>query len=316
MRVLISFLLILLLLNTFCRAQVGFKVVPLGVYGGTADGNLSAYMVAPTGTDAYVCLDAGTVSNGIARAIANGAFSVSADIVLKRYIKAYLISHPHLDHVSGMIINSVDDTIKQVYGFEPCIATLRDHYFNWKSWPNLASEGAIPALKKYRYQILLEGEERPVLETRMSVRAFRLAHSNPYESAAFLIRNGEGYVLYLGDTGPDDVEKTDKMRLVWEAVSPLVKSGKLKGIFLEVSYPNTQQDRQLYGHLTPRWLMRELNVLATQAGMDKMRDLNVVVTHIKPTGNNETLIRKELAEGNNLGLKLIFPEQGVQFELR
>lgn len=316
MRVLISFLLIFLLSNTFGWAQVGFKVVPLGVYGGIADGNLSAYMVAPAGTGAYVCLDAGTVSNGIARAVANGAFLVSADIVLKRYIKGYLISHPHLDHVSGMIINSVDDTVKHVYGFEPCIATLRDHYFNWKSWPNVASEGATPTLKKYRYQTLREDEERPVLETSMSVRAFRLTHSNPYESAAFLIRNVEDYVLYFGDTGPDEVEKTDKMRLVWEAVAPLVKSGKLKGIFLEVSYPNVQQDRQLYGHLTPRWLMHELNVLANMVGKDKMRNLNLVVTHIKPKGNNEALIRKELAEGNSLGLRLIFPEQGVQFELK
>jgi cAMP phosphodiesterase len=68
--------------------------------------------------------------------------------------------------------------------------------------------------------------------------------------------------------------------------------------------------------LTPRWFMHELNVLSDLAGKDKMRDLNVVVTHIKPTGNNEALIRKELTEANNLGLKLIFPEQGVQFELK
>ena len=32
------------------------------------DGNLSAYMLAPAGSDAYVCLDAGTVSNGIEKA--------------------------------------------------------------------------------------------------------------------------------------------------------------------------------------------------------------------------------------------------------
>lgn len=315
MRFLVSILIISLLFNTAGWCQKGFQVVPLGVYGGSADGNLSAYMVAAAGTDAYVCLDAGTVSNGITQAVVKGAFSVSADIVLKQYIKGYLISHPHLDHVSGMIINSVDDTVKHIYGFEPCIATLRDHYFNWRSWPNLASEGAAPALKKYRYQILNEGKDTPVSGTGMSVAAFRLAHSSPYESAAFLLRYGEDYVLYFGDTGPDEVEKTDKMQLVWKAVAPLIATGRLKGIFLEVSYPNAQQDRQLYGHLTPRWLMQELNVLASLAGREKMSGLNVVVTHIKPTGKNEALIRKELAESNKLGLRLIFPKQGTPFIL-
>ena len=44
--------------------------------------------------------------------------------------------------------------------------------------------------------------------------------------------------------------------------------------------------------------------------------MNVVVAHIKPVGNNEEKIKKELSVANNLGLRLIFPEQGVKFELR
>nr|WP_295931259.1 hypothetical protein [uncultured Dyadobacter sp.] len=60
--------LLLQFLATTAPAQEGFKVVPLGVKGGTMDGNLSAYMLAPAGSDAYVCLDAGTVSNGIEKA--------------------------------------------------------------------------------------------------------------------------------------------------------------------------------------------------------------------------------------------------------
>lgn len=297
-------------------AQQGFKVVPLGVKGGTADGNLSAYMLAPSGSDAYVCLDAGTVSNGIEIAVKKRAFQANAETVLKKQIKGYLISHPHLDHISGMIINSVDDTVKQVYAMEHCITVMKSHYFNWQSWPNLASEGQAPALNKYRYQQLTEGAAMPLAGTEMSVRAFPLSHSNPYTSAAFLVRNGESYALYFGDTGPDAVEKTDHMKRVWAAAAPLVKAGKLKGIFLEVSYPNAQPDRHLYGHLTPKWFMNEFEALAELAGKENLRNLNVVVTHIKPTGNNEATIRKELDTENKLGLRLIFPEQGVKFELK
>lgn len=308
--------LLLLVLSSATFAQKGFKVVPLGVKGGTMDGNLSAYMLAPAGSDAYVCLDAGTVSNGIEKAIEKKTFNVNAETVLKKYIKGYLISHPHLDHISGMVINSVDDTVKQVFAMEHCIRVMKAHYFNWQTWPNLANDGNAPALNKYRYQQLSEGVETPVAETGMSVMAFPLSHSNPYSSTAFLIKSGEVYALYFGDTGPDEIEKTDHMQRVWAAVAPLVKSGQLKGVFLEVSYPNAQPDRHLYGHLTPKWFIKELEVLAGLAGKEHLRGLNVVVTHIKPTGNNEEIIRKELNTGNTLGLRLIFPEQGVKFELK
>jgi cAMP phosphodiesterase len=308
--------LLLLVLPPVAFAQKGFEVVPLGVKGGASDGNLSAYMLAPAGSDAYVCLDAGTVSNGIEKAIEKKAFNVNAETVLRKYIKGYLISHPHLDHISGMIINSADDTVKQVYAMEHCISAMKAHYFNWQSWPNLANDGNAPALNKYRYQPMPEDLEIPVAQTGMSVRAFSLSHSNPYSSTAFLLKSGESYVLYFGDTGPDEVEKTDHMQRVWTAVAPLLKSGQLKGVFLEVSYPNAQPDRQLYGHLTPKWFKKEFEVLAGLAGKAHLENLNVVVTHIKPTGNNEEIIRRELNAADTLGLRLIFPEQGVKFELK
>ena len=41
----------------------------------------------------------------------------------------------------------------------------------------------------------------------MTVQAFPLSHVNPYESTAFLIKKDNNAILYLGDTGPDSVEK-------------------------------------------------------------------------------------------------------------
>src|SRR5438309_151676 len=70
-----------------------FTVVPLGVKGGLDESNLSAYMVAPAGSNDYICLDAGTVYTGIQRAVDAGIFHLPVTRVLRQYIKGYLISH-------------------------------------------------------------------------------------------------------------------------------------------------------------------------------------------------------------------------------
>lgn len=287
-----------------------FQVVPLGVKGGIDESNLSAYLLAPQGTNDFICLDAGTIHAGIEKAVQNQVFKVGSETVLKDYIKAYLISHAHLDHLSGLIINSTEDARKPIYAMAACLDILKKNYFNWKSWPNLANEGDAPALSKYRYTVLSPGNEVPIETTGMSVRTFPLSHGMAYQSAAFLIKSGANYMLYLGDTGPDLIEKSTYLSQLWQAITPLIQSKELKGIMIEVSYPNEQPDNQLYGHLTPRWLMHELTALGKLTGANALSGFPVVITHIKPAGTNETVIKKQLQEANALKIKLIFPEQG------
>lgn len=291
-----------------------FKVIPLGVKGGSDESNLSSYMIAATGTDAYVCLDAGTLHTGIEKAIANKLFRKSAADVLRQNIKGYLISHGHLDHLAGLVLNSPDDTMKNIYGMNYVINVLKDKYFSWQSWANFADDGEKPTLKKYHYVVLDSVKEMPLAQTGMFATAFPLSHGNPYESTAFLIRNGENYLLYLGDTGPDEIEKSDKLHVLWENIAPLIKAKKLKAIFIECSFPSSQKDAQLFGHLTPKWLMKEMALLGNLAGMESMKDLKIVVTHIKPVGNNETIIKQEIKAGNTSGLKILYPQQGVRMD--
>ena len=52
----------------------GFKVIPLGVKGGLDESNLSAYLVAASGSDQFICLDAGTIYKGLELAAANFDF--------------------------------------------------------------------------------------------------------------------------------------------------------------------------------------------------------------------------------------------------
>jgi len=296
------------------KSSASFKIVPLGVKGGIDESNLSAYMVAAAGTNNYICLDAGTLHYGIEKAISNGVFNIPAEQVLRRYIKGYFISHAHLDHIAGLIINSPDDTAKNIYALASCIKTIQTNYFTWESWANFADEGEAPQIKKYHYEVLTPDSIIPIKNTAMTVQAFPLSHSN-LTSTAFLVRSNDAYILYLGDTGPDEIEKSHNLHNLWVAIAPLIKANKLKAIMIETSFPDEQPDKTLFGHLTPHWLMNEMNNLAELAGKDQLKGFNIVITHVKPPQLSINKLEAQLQAENNLRLNLIFPEQGKAITL-
>ncbi|KQM66486.1 3',5'-cyclic-nucleotide phosphodiesterase [Pedobacter sp. Leaf216] len=287
-----------------------FTVIPLGVKGGDDESNLSAYMVAPTGDQNYICLDAGTINAGIQKAIALKTLKGVSEEIQRKQLKGYLISHAHLDHVSGLIINSPADTAKKIYGLPSVLNILRDKYFTWDAWANFANEGEKPQLKKYTYTPILEGETYPLDGTAMKVRAFELSHGNPYKSTAFLVSNNDSYVLYLGDTGADEIEKSDKLSNLWQAIAPLINAGTLKAIFLEVSFPNEQPEKQLFGHLTPKLFYSELSKLESFTNKEAFKKVSFIVTHTKPPQHTAEKVRQQLISGNATRIKLIFPQQG------
>jgi cAMP phosphodiesterase len=309
-------LVIFFMLPVFAFAQVkpqtSFRIVPLGILGGADESNLSAYMLAPRGSNNYICLDAGTVHYGIEKAVANKTFTVPANVVLRQYINGYFISHAHLDHLAGMVMNSPDDTSKNIYGLQSTLETIKTHYLTWESWANFADEGGAPQLKKYHYKPLEPGSETTVENTEMQITAFPLSHSN-LTSTAFLVRSADSYVLYLGDTGADEMEKSQNMHKLWAAVAPLVKAKKLKAIMIEVSFSNEQPDKSLFGHLTPRLLMNEMGELEKLAGVS-LKSLNVVITHLKPPYKSIKKIKEQLKAGNHLGLHIIYPQQGMALQ--
>lgn len=304
-------------LNSLVSAQkFSFSVIPLGTEGGLNEANLSSYLVVPLGSEQYIALDAGTLYAGVQKAIANHLFNKTPAAVIRQNIKAYFISHPHLDHVAGLIINSPSDTTKNVYGSKFCLDRIAEHYFSWQTWANFTDEGEKPALNKYHLKVLDEEQEMPVEGTDFYVTAFRLSHAEPYQSSAFLIRKDSSYLLYFGDTGADTIEHTQRLYNVWQHIAPLIKKQQLKGIFLECSYPDNQPDKQLFGHLTPKLLYNEMNRLAFICrGKSPLLALPLIITHMKPDGNNEARIRQQITSGNVLGLHIFFPQQGKQILL-
>jgi 3',5'-cyclic-nucleotide phosphodiesterase len=304
--------------------NAGFNITVLGAKGGIQDGNITSFMISPTGDDNAVLCDAGTVVNGLIIANEKGAFDrlerpdgstlSKVGYILKERIKGYLISHAHLDHIAGLIIASPDDSAKPIYGLSSTIDTIKNTHFNWQSWANFADSGTAPALNKYNYVTLKPATKQHLINTTMDVTAFSLSHTQ--ESTAFLIEHDNNRILCFGDTAADSVSNTNKLLRVWKAAALSVKSGALKAIIIENSYTNDRPDHLLFGHLTPKYLLQELHKLEMLAGgKGSLAGLPVIISHIKYSllANStpiENTILKELTEGNDMQVKFIIPKQG------
>lgn len=306
---------LVLLSSTFCLSQK-LEIIPLGIYGGGDESNLSSYLIGVEKTNTYLALDAGTIYSGINKAIEQKTFSVDNKIVLRDYIKGYFISHGHLDHLSGLIINSPEDSNKPIYALPFVIDIFKNNYFTNASWANFGSEGEKPILGKYTYTRVKPSQSFSIENTTLSAEVFELSHVNPQLSSAILVKNNDEYILYFGDTGADRVEKTTKLNYIWEYISPLVINKNLKTILIEVSFPNSQAEDKLFGHLTPKLLNEELGNLANHTGKESLKGLNIVITHLKPSGTAITTIKKELSDNNQYGVNFIFPEQGKKIILK
>ncbi|GAB6855348.1 MBL fold metallo-hydrolase [Asaia astilbis] len=302
----------------------GFEVTVLGAHGGLEDGNLSAYLLREQGANVGVLLDAGTVLNGMEKADAAHAFdrltlpddpkTSRAGGLVHHVIQGYLISHAHLDHVAGLIAVSPNDPGKPIYALPSVLSVMQDDLFNHRVWPNLADRGPKPALGLFHYHDLLEGQSVPLAETTLTVTSYPLSHGG-VESTAFLLRSGADALLYLGDTGPDAVEHSNRLETLWRLMAPLVRAHQLRGMIIECSYDNSRADAQLFGHMTPLWLLRELRALKTQAGLS-MKGFPVLVSHIKPVLTQgeavEHRIEAQLGAGNEEGFRFIIARQGAQ----
>ncbi|WP_333862481.1 3',5'-cyclic-nucleotide phosphodiesterase [Sphingobacterium sp.] len=297
-----------------CQAQ-HFDLIPLGIYGGEQEDNLSAYLVGIPGDTTFLSLDAGTINTGIRKAIQLKSLNGSVETVLRNQIKGYFISHGHLDHLSGLIINSPADSKKNIFAIAPVLQILQNHYFITDTWINFGDQGQKPILGKYHYTSLQEGIATSVQNTQLSLTAYELSHVNPYKSSAALVQYDNHYLLYLGDTGADRVEKSNQLDKLWSSIAPLIKQKQLNSILIEVSFPNSQPENLLFGHLTPNLLLEELQNLKDRTGSKNLEGLTIVVTHRKPTGDNPEIIKSELLKNNPLKVNYIFPEQGKKINL-
>lgn len=95
--------------------------------------------------------------------------------------------------------------------------------------------------------------------------------SNSVDSTAYFIRDTatSREVLIFGDVEPDSVSVAPRLARVWAEAAAKIAAGLLKGIFIECSYDDSQGDAVLFGHLAPRHLIAELQILAGKVKEEK-----------------------------------------------
>lgn len=305
-----------------------FELVTLGDSGGIEDGNLSAFLLRALSEPNYIALDAGTLVNGINVALSNNAFQdlpVKIDNtlsptgnILHHHIKGYLISHGHLDHVAGLLIASPEDNSKPIYALTSVNQTMSNTYFNWQAWANFTDRGIPPLLNKYQVIDLLPQQATNLQGTQLSVTTFSLSH--PLESTAFVIEYHDNLFVYFGDTGPDELEKQGKLASVWRYLAEQMKSKKLRGIVIEVSFDNQRPNHLLFGHLTPKWLMSELTYFHSLVHNKKqLKEMHIIISHIKYSLKNtvdpRVIIKQQLDEANQLDFNFVVAKQGQRIVL-
>ena len=268
--------------------------------------------------------------------------------ILRYLIPTYLISHPHLDHVSGFAVNTASfqqtSFPKRLAALPSTVEAIKDHIFNDVIWPNLSDEDGGVGLVTYMRLTeggnvaLGHGEGQGYIEIcdGLTVKCWSISHgtcmrrhhhrgshtdttghnmnsqppnrgsrhetpdrsySLPNEricvsdSTAFFLRDDHtGHeVLIFGDVEPDSISLTPRTKQVWTEAAPKIAAGTLHGILIECSYDDSQPDKALFGHLNPRHLIAELQVLAAEVANVKYGEETIEPTsHRKRKRQSQT----------------------------
>lgn len=244
----------------------------LGCSGGIG-GNLRTTSML---VDDDILIDAGT-----------GVGDLSMDQLLR--IDHILLTHSHLDHI-GFIPLLIDTVMGfrtepvTVHATKETLATLRNHIFNWKVWPDF---NMIPDVTR---PFLLYSEIELGETLTLKHRKFTPVPANHVVSAVgYHVEGKEHSLVFTGDTTVCDA--------LWAEVN---KIKNLKYLIIETAFSNSELElAKLSKHLCPSMLVSEL------ARMDSALLPEVFITHLKP-GEGETIMQ-EIADCN-----LAFPIRALE----
>ncbi|THV55099.1 hypothetical protein BGAL_0014g00290 [Botrytis galanthina] len=273
--------------------------------------------------------------------------------IARNLVGAHLITHPHLDHISGGVISTASPSSKprKIAGLASTIEALKDHIFNDVIWPNLSDEnGGVGLVTFMRLisggsSVLGDGPTKGYMEVvdGLAVKSWAVnqpgsnhtiesssprtpiqkssshshrSHYSPitisqgsseglnfspteaaraYTSSACFIHDiaSGNEILIWGDVEPDSLSLFPRNKQVWQDAAPKIAAGILKGIFIECSYDDSRPDDLLFGHLTPRYVVEELKILAAETEKCRedlrRRGSDRASSSISPTGNLDML---------------------------
>jgi 3',5'-cyclic-nucleotide phosphodiesterase len=260
-------------------------------------------------------------------------------------VNGYLITHPHLDHVSSLIINSpAFKKQKTVYGLSCTTDSIKNNLFNDVVWPDLVSMDIVklnPLQPNIRYSDLSK---------RYSVTPFKISHgkhsqdNSTYFSTAFLIndRKNDYNIIFFGDVESDLSSGTQLNLSIWKKLSSLLIEDKLSSIVIECSTPDIPPP--LFGHMIPTHLIYEFLTLRKECidlkyleykiqnlnydndiyknfKYQPLSGLNVIIIHVKETLNNvnprKVILKRlnELNEKHNLQINFTIALSGISLIL-
>jgi cAMP phosphodiesterase len=131
---------------------------------------------------------------------------------ITRYlIDTYLITHPHLDHISGFVINTAglpSARPKRLAALPSTIAAFKAHIFNNVIWPNLSDENNGVGLVTYMRLVdggsprLGDGDGKGYVEIceGLSVKALSVSHGHCMENHS---HRGSGSGMYPYEYSPE-----------------------------------------------------------------------------------------------------------------
>lgn len=118
--------------------------------------------------------------------------NTNAAYITQSLIDTYLITHPHLDHISGFVVNTAGfpgTRPKRLAGQPSTIHAFKTHIFNNVIWPNLSDENNGAGLVTYMRLVeggspaLGEGEEKGYVEISdgLAVKMWSVSHGHCIE---------------------------------------------------------------------------------------------------------------------------------------
>ncbi len=196
----------------------------------------------------------------------------------QRAVKHILLSHPHHDHIKGIppLVDNLSGLVDHqvvVISLPSVVAGLQKHIFNDVVFPNFFNlQGLGTSILRAQS---LEAKKEGRLSSGIRVTPVLVNHT--VETAGFVIQDDSAAWIYSGDT-----HCTDE---IWHMAA---KIPNLKGIFIEVSFPDSMKDIAMQSkHLTPTLLAQEFRKIGKP-------DLPLYVYHMKPIVRDEIL--QEIAQ--------------------
>lgn len=309
---------------------MSFQVIVLGSSGGPKDGSTSSLLirsssVAGDAEDCFLAIDAGCFVSAIQHTLVSHPSHFASSVrqqspwhVVNHLVSGIYLTHPHLDHIAGFIMNTAGLSAanpKKLCGLARSIDSVKANIFNGVIWPNLTNEGTDAA----NCVILVRLDPKlPLLNAAagLDVIPLPISHGQSW-STAYIVTDqvSSRTILVWGDVEPDAVSRNPLNYTVWQEIAN--RYDTLSGIIIECSYDSSYEG-ELYGHMTPPHLVNELNTLARLVNHN-LDHLPVIINHIKDhdTDIGEKILSdlQTLAQQQSLACRFIISRPSLSIYL-